>query len=560
MTVLSETKTERVKPLVSADANLKKTGQAVNSEEFANILEFKNKNLVVQKDKLSSFMIANSKALGALGQAEVKKQSYDYAKKNESQNNSYLSAEKPYEKKDDDQVIQNKNDINYNDPNLYINAYSVQKAENLSREKPSEPVKTQKAEKTEVAEKPQASEKTEVSEKLEASEPLELKKKIESEKNNILFAQEKSVISSEIASADKLTEALTPIKSKKAVDSIKEEVVSEEVKEVQNPQDVSKLDNNKKVLANVQNMTKEVSENLEKVKNKAEIKFEKDATIKVSDNGSGSASEESKNNTVQNGDNKPTINNPINQKVQKNIEQTEDVKEMMARMSIQEHSKDASTSGKNGNNLNNSGQKHLESRAVGITDVQNNAKSEFSAKLKTEKLETPQRSELAKNVLTQVNEKMKAELKQGNNKEITISLKPDNLGKVDIKLTSVNGVLTAQINTENQHVKDIINKGLEALKQNLADQGISVGKMVVQSTESPSSNNNNGQQFSENQQFFDKSNLNSQNQSFRNSQNQSDNTFNERYEKGLSVEEIDTNDSSQSKKIINNKGLVDYTI
>jgi len=98
---------------------------------------------------------------------------------------------------------------------------------------------------------------------------------------------------------------------------------------------------------------------------------------------------------------------------------------------------------------------------------------------------------LENSVMTQLKDKISSDL-AANKSEVTIALRPDNLGKVSINLVSQNGVLTAQITAENNQVKDILSKGLESLKHSLTEQGLSVGKVVV-NVQEPANNNNNSE-------------------------------------------------------------------
>ncbi|NLF84400.1 MAG: flagellar hook-length control protein FliK, partial [Candidatus Gastranaerophilales bacterium] len=62
---------------------------------------------------------------------------------------------------------------------------------------------------------------------------------------------------------------------------------------------------------------------------------------------------------------------------------------------------------------------------------------------------------------------------------------------VNIQLVSQNGQLAAQITTDSQQAKDALTKGIEALRQTLAEQGINVNRIVVNTQESSSENENN---------------------------------------------------------------------
>jgi flagellar hook-length control protein FliK len=66
-----------------------------------------------------------------------------------------------------------------------------------------------------------------------------------------------------------------------------------------------------------------------------------------------------------------------------------------------------------------------------------------------------------------------------NKKELTVQLKPDTLGTVIIKLLEDKGITAARIITSNPEARDLINSQIPALKQQLADQGISFQDLDV---------------------------------------------------------------------------------
>jgi len=63
--------------------------------------------------------------------------------------------------------------------------------------------------------------------------------------------------------------------------------------------------------------------------------------------------------------------------------------------------------------------------------------------------------------------------------EMVINLKPDNLGKLEMKLATEKGVINAQITAENQEVKQIIESNFNVLKDALEKQGITVQSFSV---------------------------------------------------------------------------------
>lgn len=60
-----------------------------------------------------------------------------------------------------------------------------------------------------------------------------------------------------------------------------------------------------------------------------------------------------------------------------------------------------------------------------------------------------------------------------------IQLNPENLGKLQLTVTSKDGVMTAQLNTSNQVVKEVIESQMQLLKDNLNNQGLKVDAIEV---------------------------------------------------------------------------------
>ena len=110
--------------------------------------------------------------------------------------------------------------------------------------------------------------------------------------------------------------------------------------------------------------------------------------------------------------------------------------------------------------------------------------------------------------------------------QVSIVLNPENLGKVDINLTSDKGVITAQITAENVQVKDLLSKGLDSLQQNLQDQGININKVVVQ-VQAPQASTNN-HDFQQDSQYKQEQFANNfSNTGSQNSQDSPDKSYNQ---------------------------------
>lgn len=90
------------------------------------------------------------------------------------------------------------------------------------------------------------------------------------------------------------------------------------------------------------------------------------------------------------------------------------------------------------------------------------------------------------------------ELKVGEtNSEMSIKLDPENLGKVNLKIVTDNGIVTAKFEAENQRVKEIIESNLSLLKESLENKGVQINGLEV------SVGQNMSKQFNDNRQNID---------------------------------------------------------
>lgn len=74
---------------------------------------------------------------------------------------------------------------------------------------------------------------------------------------------------------------------------------------------------------------------------------------------------------------------------------------------------------------------------------------------------------------------------KGGVAEATISLFPDNLGQVDVKITMQNGHLVAQFVTEHAGAKDLLEQQMVQLRSALQSQGLQVEKLEVTQNNTP---------------------------------------------------------------------------
>ncbi|WCK52895.1 flagellar hook-length control protein FliK [Aneurinibacillus sp. Ricciae_BoGa-3] len=76
--------------------------------------------------------------------------------------------------------------------------------------------------------------------------------------------------------------------------------------------------------------------------------------------------------------------------------------------------------------------------------------------------------------------------------ETTLRLFPENLGRVDVKISALNGQITAQFLTSSAAGKEVVESQLDQLKNTLVNQGLEVSKLeVVQNPVTPSDSSNN---------------------------------------------------------------------
>jgi len=100
--------------------------------------------------------------------------------------------------------------------------------------------------------------------------------------------------------------------------------------------------------------------------------------------------------------------------------------------------------------------------------VANNVSSEVSSLLQKQ------------DVITQVYEAIQGNLKfDENGSQMLVKLQPENLGTVDLKISSHKGLVLAEIKVENETVKAIVESNLVNLKQALSEKGYQVSQLSV---------------------------------------------------------------------------------
>jgi len=102
-------------------------------------------------------------------------------------------------------------------------------------------------------------------------------------------------------------------------------------------------------------------------------------------------------------------------------------------------------------------------------------------------------------VLKQITEQMDVSLFDDKS-EMVMKLKPDDLGKVTVRLSMENGIISAKFLAESEKVKEILESNFNQLKDSLKQQGMMIQEFSV-SVDSGSSKEN---MFFERKRVFNK--------------------------------------------------------
>lgn len=117
------------------------------------------------------------------------------------------------------------------------------------------------------------------------------------------------------------------------------------------------------------------------------------------------------------------------------------------------------------------GQNILTNQQVGQTTVTHTAETAFQDALGAQDVS-------AQEIYDQITEYMRTNV-NGDFSEVEMQLNPENLGKVQIHLSSKQGVVSAQFVTQNEAVKGVIETQLIQLKEQFEQQGIKVDSVEV---------------------------------------------------------------------------------
>nr|WP_279288994.1 flagellar hook-length control protein FliK [Anaerosolibacter carboniphilus] len=84
----------------------------------------------------------------------------------------------------------------------------------------------------------------------------------------------------------------------------------------------------------------------------------------------------------------------------------------------------------------------------------------------------------ANNIIEQVANKIQINVGDEGS-EMTLQLKPENLGKLDMKISIERGIVVARFVAESQMVKEVIESNFNTLKDALQEKGLAVQELSV---------------------------------------------------------------------------------
>ena len=165
----------------------------------------------------------------------------------------------------------------------------------------------------------------------------------------------------------------------------------------------------------------------------------------------------------------------------------------------------------------------------------------------------------ASDILNQIGSKFE-QLKDGTSTKITMTLRPNDLGRVTIELVSNANGISTNIIAQNSQVKELLDKNIDILKQQLAQQGINVQNVQVKTVEqnSQAGLNNSFNNREQNEQNNNNQNQNNGQSNHNSRQKQESYKFNQ----SNIIENIDfENTSERTTASINTlRGKISYNL
>lgn len=243
---------------------------------------------------------------------------------------------------------------------------------------------------------------------------------------------------------------------------------------VDNPIDLLSVEGVKDMFESVKSIVEEVTKFQQDINTNVDVELSDDITVTKSKTDTVVISED--NLSQDNNDTKQNDNVLNNTQVNTEINSNNIVVNQM---------------GQENNQQQNMGSNQQQSNEL-LTGIQNNTQKEvFKAFTEVINKTEAGRNVDTADVIKQIVERLKTDF-TSEISEIKVTLKPEYLGDISLKVASQNGVITAQFTAENQRIKEIIEANFEQLKDVLNEQGIQVSELSVNIGNEES---NNSEQF-----------------------------------------------------------------
>ena len=184
--------------------------------------------------------------------------------------------------------------------------------------------------------------------------------------------------------------------------------------------------------------------------------------------------------------------------------------------------------------------------------------NKLEAKLSASSKSVSQNSFLNKSdIMSQINAKF-TEMQQAGQNKVSMILQPENLGKVSVEIMNSKDGIVAKMTTDNQQVKELFDRNIEALKSNLSSQGVNVNNIKIEYANESSNNAMNFERDQFNQNSFNQSN--GQNQHTNNSQQNSQTSYSAEYTGYEDTDMSETREIKNTDTLIKHNGKVDYKV
>lgn len=194
--------------------------------------------------------------------------------------------------------------------------------------------------------------------------------------------------------------------------------------------------------------------------------------------------------------NKPKVESNVNKIDENNFRNSEEIKEINSKISKNNGNENIEKTSDSEKEEKTVGERVIKTQVKDVLNVnpvglENEAKD---IKIQVEDLAriTPK---LTTNVMSQVVNVSKEMISYNDNlNEMVIRLKPEDLGNLTVKMSIKDGVILAEMNVENNVVKEIIESNITDLRNALKDKGYSEINIDVNINKEDSGNNQNARQ------------------------------------------------------------------